>query len=261
LNVKQVRRYFALVSVVVLLLAAAFAFLSLQGTYAGPPAILDPNFNLWVTGSNGPQLMVWNTELVKGMSDQISINKTILEGRHALELKVFQSGVQSRWAYASLSQDIDGGRLTQLLNESIGFWILKEPCSCDADLFNKTSVILSIETNDGIHTISFVFSDGLQGVRTLPDHRIVFLPTPSGSWFFEKLNVAKEYRTMRWTPPTSLTFSIVLGVAGDAIGWHSAYLSGIAFSRDGLHFPISPQIELQPLLTIGNALTTWVSRR
>ena len=257
---KQARQYFALVSIVVLLLAAAFAFLNLQGTYAGPPAILDPNFNLWVTGSTGPHLMVWNTELVKGMSDQISINKTILQGRHALELMVFQSGVQSRWAYARLSQDIDGGRLTQLLNQTIGFWILKQPCSCDADPFNKTSVILSIEINDGVHTISFVFSDGLQGVRTLPDYRIVFLPTPSGSWFFEKLNVAKEYHMMRWTTPTSLTFSIVLGVAGDAIGWHSASLSGIALSHDGLHFPISPQNELQPQL-FEDTMTTWISRR
>jgi len=260
LKLRRLKRYFALVSLVVLLLAAAFAFLSLQGTYTGPPAILDPNFNLWITGSNGPQLMVWNTELVKGTSDQISINRTIVEGRRALELKVFQSGVQSRWAYASLSQDVDGGRLTQLLNESISFWILKEPCSCDADPFNKTSVILSIEINDGVHTISFVFSDGLQGVRTLPDHRIVFLPTPSGSWFFEKLHIAKEYRTMRWITPTKLTFSIVLGVAGGAVGWHSAYLSGIALSRDGLHFPIAPQSALQPPLTIGNTMTICVCR-
>jgi len=261
LNMKQVRRYFAPISVVVLLLAAGFAFLSLQGTYTGPSAILDPSFSLWIQGPNGPQLMVWNTELVKGVSDQITINRTTMEGRHALELSVFQSGVQSRWTYASLSQEIDGGRLTSLLNESVGFWILKEQCECDADPFNRTSVILSVETNDGVHTISFVFSDGSQGVRTLPDHRIVFLPSPSGSWYFEKLNIAKQYRTMRWGTPDRLTFSIVLGVAGGAVGWHSAYLSGIALSRDGLHFPISPQVELQPLLIVANEMTRWISRR
>lgn len=246
MKLQQVKRYFAPASVVVLLLTAAFAFLSLQGTYSGPPAVLDPNFNLWVTGPNGPQLMVWTVELVKGASDQIMINKTILEGKHALELRVFQSGIQSRWTYASLSQGIDGGRLAELLNASVGFWVFKEQCLCDVDLFNKTSVILSVETNDGVHTISFVFSDGLQGVRTLPDHRIIFLPTPSGSWYFQKLNIAKEYRTMRWSTPDKLTFSLVLGVAGGAIGWHSAYLSGITLARDGLHFPISPQNEVQP---------------
>ena len=249
MKLKQLKRYFAPASVVILLLTAAFAFLNLQGTYSGPPAILDPNFNLWVNGANGPQLMVWNLELVKGADEQFTINKTTIQGKNAVEVRLFQSGVQSRWAYASLSQTLDGARLTQLLNASVGFWVLKEPCRCDADPFNKTSIILAIETNDGTHTISFVFSDGLQGVRTLLDHRIVFMPTPSGTWYFEKLNIAKEYRTMHWSYPQSLTFSIVFGVAGGAMGWHSAYLTGIALARDGLHFPISPQTELAPTLS------------
>lgn len=118
---------------------------------------------------------------------------------------------------------------------------MKEQCHCDPDLFNGTSVILAVETNDGVHTISYVLSDELQGVKNLPDQRIVFLPTPSGAWYFEKLNIANEYRMMRWSTPEKLTFSIVLGVAGRAVGWHSAYVSGIALSRDGLHFPLSPQ--------------------
>jgi len=241
LKSRQLKRYFAPVSVVILLLAAAFAFLNLQGTYTGPPAILDPNFNLWVTGPSGSQLMVWNLEVVKGPSDQVEINKTNLQGKHAVELSVFQSGIQSRWSYAGISQSLDGARLTELMNMSLGFWVLKQQCHCDADLFNGTSIILTVETNDGVHSINFVFSDELQGVKSLPNQRIVFLPTPSGVWYFEKLNIAKEYRAMRWNTPNELTFSIVLGVAGEAVGWHSAYVSGIALSRDGLHFPLSPQ--------------------
>jgi hypothetical protein len=241
LKSKLVKRYFAPVSVVILLTAAALAFLNLQGTYTGPPAILDPNFNLWVAGPNGSQLVVWNLEAVKGPSDHVGISKTSLQGKHALELRVFQSGIQSRWTYASISQTLDGARLTELMNMSIGFWALKEECHCDATLFNGTSVILAVETNDGVHTISFIFSDELQGVKSLPDRRIVFLPTPSGVWYFEKLNIANEYRTMRWSTPDELTFSIVLGAAGGAVGWHSAYVSGVALSRDGLQFPLSPQ--------------------
>lgn len=241
MRAKQLRRYFAPVSVVILVMAAAFAFLNLQGTYSGPPAILDPNFNLWVTGPNSSQLMVWNLESVKGPSDHVEVSKTSLQGKHALELRVFQSGIQSRWAYVGLSQTLDGGRLAQLMNASIGFWVLKEPCECDAGPFNSTSVILAVVTNDGVHTISFILSDGLQGVKTLPGQRLVFLPTPSGVWYFEKLNISREYRMMRWAAPDRLTFSLVLGVAGGAVGWHLAYLSGFALSRDGLHFPISPQ--------------------
>jgi len=247
LKSRQVKRYFAPISVAILIIAAAFAFLNLQGTYTGPPAILDPNFNLWITGPSGPQLMVWNLEAVKGPSDIVGISKTSLQGKHALELRVFQSGIQSRWTYAGISQTLDGSRLTELMNASIGFWVLKEQCHCDADLFNGTSVILAVETNDGVHSISFVFSDELQGVRSLPDQRIVFLATPSSVWYFEKLNIAKEYRMMRWSTPDELTFSIVLGVAGGAVGWHSAYLSAIALSPDGLHFPLSPQSAIAQL--------------
>jgi hypothetical protein len=250
LKLKQVKRYFAPASVIVLVMTAAFAFLSFQGTYSGPPPVLDPNFNLWVNAGNGSQLMVWNLELVKGVSDQFSINKTMLQGKKAVELSLYQSGIQSRWVYASLSQTLDGGRLTQLLNATVGFWVWKEPCLCDSDPFNKTSRIVAVETNDGVHTISFVFSDGLQGVKTLLDHRIVFMPTPSRSWYFEKLNIAQEYRTMHWRTPERLTFSIVFGVAGGAVGWQSAYLAEIALSRDGLHFPISPENELALTVSI-----------
>jgi len=230
-------------------MAAASAFLNLQGTYTGPPPILDPNFSLWVTGPNGPQLMVWNLEAVKGPSDHVEINKTTIQGKDALEFRVFQSSVQSQWAYARISQTLDGARLTELMNATIGFWALKEQCHCDADLFNETSVILAAETNDGVHTIIYIFSDQLQGVKTLPDERIVLLPTPSGVWYFEKLNLAWEYRTMRWSTPDELTFSIVLGVAGEANGWHSAYVSGIALFRDG-YFPLSLQsVVAQPFVS------------
>ena len=245
---KRVKRYFAPVSVAILLMAAAFAFLSLQGTYAGPPAFLDPNFTLWVTGPNGPQLMVWNLEIVRGPSDRVAINKMSLQGKQALELSVFQSGIQSRWAYASISQTLDGGRLAVLMNASIGLWVLKEQCHCDADLFNGTSVILAVETNDGVHTMIFIFSDELQGFKSLPDERIMLLPTLSGVWYFEELNIAREYQIMRWSTPDELTFSIVLGVAGAAVGWHSAYVSGIVLSRDGLS--LTPQSQTaQPFVS------------
>jgi len=241
LRLKRVKHYFALVSVVVLLITAVFAFLNLQGTYTSPPVILDPDFNLWVNGSSGPQLMVWSLEVVKGSNDQFAMNKTLMQGREATELSLFQSGVQSKWAYASLSQSLDGYRLRQLLNVTLGIWVLKEPCLCDVDPFNKTSVILSIETNDGTHTITFVFSDGLQGVSTLMDHRIVYLPTPSGAWYFEKLDIGREYRLMRWSAPEVLRLSIVFGVAGLTTGWHSAYVTGISITGNDLGFPISPQ--------------------
>jgi hypothetical protein len=163
-------------------------------------------------------------------------------GRRAVELGIFQSGVGSRWSYESLAQTMDGRRLSALFNTSIGIWILKEPCRCDANPFNKTSIILAVEVNDGIHTVTFLFSDELQGTQTLLDHRIVFLPTPSGIWAYQKFNIAREYAASNWPLPDRLTFSIVLGVGGAAVGWHHAYVNAVNTASDGLKNPLSPLI-------------------
>ena len=237
---KMVRRYFASVSVAVLILSAAFAFTNLQGTYSGPPPILDPDFKLWVDGLNGSRLMVWNLELAMGVFDNATVRKSVIQGRDAVELGIYQSGAGSRLVYASISQTIDGGRLAALLNETVGIWIMKEPCRCDANLFNNTSVMLAVEVNDGEHTISFLFSDELQGAQTLLNHRIIYMPTPSGVWSLREFDVAKEYAAAHWATPERLVFSITFGAAGSAVGWHTAYLNRIITMKSGLLNPLPP---------------------
>ena len=241
MRTNKLRRYFALVSVAILMIAAGFAFMNLQGTNIGPPPILDPNFKLWSNDSR-ERLLVWNSESVKGVGDRTRINGSVVMGRDAVALGILQSGAGSRWVYESLFQTLDGSRLSSLLNASVGVWIFKEPCRCDADPFNKTSVILSVEVNDGIHTLSFVFSDQLEGTETLSNHRIVFIPTQSGVWVYEKFNIAREYASSHWAAPDQLTFSIVFGVAGSAVGWHYAYLNAVTIVNDGLHYPLPPQL-------------------
>ena len=241
LKPSKLRRYFALVSVATLIIAAGFAFMNLQGSYSGPPAILDPNFKLWSNDSRD-RLLVWNSESVKGVGDRTRMNGSIIMGRDAVALGILQTGAGSRWVYESLFQTLDGSRLSTLLNMSVGVWILKEPCRCDADPFNKTSVILSVEVNDGIHTLSFVFSDQLQGTETLSNHRIVFIPTQSGVWVYQKFNIAREYASSHWAAPDQLTFSIVFGVAGSAVGWHYAYLNAVTIVNDGLKYPLVPRL-------------------
>lgn len=241
MKASKMRRYFALASVAILITAGGFAFMNLQGTYSGPPPILDPNFKLWSNDSR-ERLLVWNSESVKGVNDITRMNGSNVMGRNAVMLGIFQSGSGSRWVYESLFQTLDGSRLSSLLNASVGIWILKEPCQCDADPFNKTSVLLSLEVSDGIHTISFVFSDQLQGTQTLLSHRIVFIPTQSGVWVYQKFNIAREYVTSHWSAPDRLTFSLVFGVAGSAVGWHYAYLNAITIVNDGLHYPLYPQL-------------------
>jgi len=241
LRSSKLRRYFALISVALLMIAAGFAFLNLQGTSSGPPPILDPNFKLWSNDSR-ERLLVWNSESVKGVDDRTTVNGSVVMGRDAVTFGILQSGAGSRWVYESIFQTLDGSRLSSLLNSSVGVWILKEPCRCDADPFNKTSVVLSVEVNDGIHTLSFVFSDRLLGTETLLNHRIVFIPTQSGVWVYQKFNIAREYASSHWAAPDQLTFSIVFGVAGSAVGWHYAYLNAVTMVNDGLKYPLPPRL-------------------
>lgn len=117
---------------------------------------------------------------------------------------------------------------------------MKEPCHCDVNPFSNTSVVLAVDVNDGEHTISFLFSDELQAAQTLLNHRIVFMPTPSGVWSFREFNVAKQYEAAHWATPNSLVFSITFGAAGSAVGSHTAYLERIITIKSGLQNPLPP---------------------
>jgi len=206
---------------------AAFAFVNLQGTYSGPSPILDPNFKLWSTNSTRSQLSVWNLESIKGSGDQVSLNETSIGGRDAAQLAVFQTGERPGWVYVGLTQTLDGGRLSALFRSMVGIWFLKESCHCDDDPFNTTAVTLVLEVNDGMHTITNIFSDKRGGTLALLNHELVFRPAPSGIWTFQEFNFTKEYADAHWPIPTSLTFRIIFGVGQSSSGWHYAYLNRI----------------------------------
>jgi hypothetical protein len=61
-------------------------------------------------------------------------------------------------------------------------------------------------------------------------------------WVYQKFNIAREYATSHWAAPDQLTFSIVFGVAGSAVGWHYAYLNALTIVNDGLHYPLVPRL-------------------
>jgi len=232
--------------------------MDLQGTYSGPPPILDPDFKLWVDGSNGSRLMVWNLELAKGVFDNATIGKSFVQGRDAVEFEIYQSGAGSRLVYASISQTVDGARLSALFNDTIGIWIIKEPCHCDASPFNSTAAILAVQVDDGEHTISYLFSDELQATQTLLNHRMVYMPTLSGVWSLREFNVGKQYAAAHWATPDWLVFSITFGAAASAVGWHTAYLNRIITIKSDLQNPLPPlaanSIHLNEYVNLGVAL-------
>jgi len=228
---KRFRRYFAPASVIILVLAAGFAFLNLQGTYAGPPSILDPDFKLWEGEGNASQLVVWNLETINLASTQYTTTNTSFSGRDALRVSLFQNGTGLQAAYLRLSETMDGARLDALTNSTVGVWVYKESCNCDSNPFSKYAALFAVETNDGVHTLSFIFTDHRQGTLTLLTHRIIFIPTASNQWVFQTVNIGREYWAAYWTEPSVLTFSLLFTAGGGNLGWHTTYLANITTQR------------------------------
>jgi hypothetical protein len=220
------RRYFGAVSVLILLVVAALAFVNLQGTSPPPPAILDPDFTLWTQKGNFTQLMVWNLE-TNAAPGQLVLDRGMFGTRDALRLSLYQNTTTQHSVFVSLSESVDGSRLAVLMRSMLGIWVFKQACNCDSNPFSTPSSLLAVQVNDGVHEISFVFTEKAQGIVTFLAHRVVFLPTPSGLWTYKELSIAQEYALAGWPQPSALTFALFFEVGSTAFGWHTTYLSHI----------------------------------
>jgi len=229
------RKLTAPVSAVFLMIVAGLAFAFLQAKTEYPPPILDPQFELWVSDRElgGSKPLVWELQYAKGAGDQVAVRETVVADRKALEIQIFQDGVDDRWAYAYLSQMIDGARLRALFSQKLGVWIFSEKsCACQGTLASQ-STVFGVETNDGMHTLTVVFSAETSEPEEALRHRTVFLQTPPGQWIYQTINVTKEYADAHWNLPERLLFSIVLGAAGRATGTHVGYVHGFSQTASG----------------------------
>jgi hypothetical protein len=217
------------ISVALLILVAGLAFFNVRPSYVGPDPILDPSFQLWVGDPGFRRLMLWDLEYVKGPSDSVSFQEAVVDGKKAVELLIVQSGSTSQPVYAYLTQTMDGARLADLLSYDVGVWLLAEPCACNGTI-TPSSVIFGVEVNDGLHTLTFVFSD-LAAQATILAHRFVYLPTRPGTWTYEHLNVTEQYKLANWTLPESITFSLFFEVGGLAVGTHRAYVNSFQATK------------------------------
>jgi hypothetical protein len=172
---------------------------------------------------------------VKGLGDQVSLQETEVAGKRAIEFLVLQDGSNSEPVYAYLKQNqtMDGARLTELLTDDIGIWVLTESCHCDETVTTR-SVIFGVEVNDGLHTLTFIFSDGAIGATTILAHRFVYLPTQPGTWAYQHINVTEQYGLAQWGLPERLTFSLIFEVGGFATGSHSAYVNSFHHTKPQL---------------------------
>jgi hypothetical protein len=229
------RKLTAPVSAVFLIIVAGFAFTYLQAKPEYPPPILDPQFDLWVSDRElgGSKPLVWELQYAKGAGDQVAVRETVVADRRALEIQIFQDGVDDKWAYVYLSQMIDSARLSALLSEKLGVWIfLENSCACQGTSASQ-STVFGVETNDGMHTLRLVFSAEASEPQEFLGQRTVFLQTPPGQWIYQTINVTKQYADAHWNLPERLSFSIVLGAAGYASGMHVGYVHGFSWTASG----------------------------
>jgi hypothetical protein len=223
------KKLVAPISVALLIIVAGLAFFNVRPSYVGPDPILDPSFQLWVGDPGSRRPMLWDLEYMKGPGDSVSLQEAVVGGKKAVELLIVQSGTDSQPVYAYLKQTMDGARLADLLSYDVGVWVLAEPCACNGTI-TPTSIVFGVEVNDGLHTLTFIFSD-LATQTTILAHRFVYLPTQPGTWTYKHLNVTEQYRLANWTLPESLTFSLIFEVGGLAIGTHRAYVSSFQATK------------------------------
>lgn len=239
------RKLTAPLSVVLLIITAGLAFVNLPRSTVGPPLILDPNFALWAEDSGINRLMVWDLEYAKGTGDQVKLAQTEMGGKGALEISVFQDGADQKWAYVYLRQTIDGGRLAALFNSTVEISVFLESSSDCGQQPASQSTIFGLEINDLRHVLTFNFCQGTAQPVEFPDQRTVFLTTPSGQWISHRIDLFKEYKDAGWIQPPDqlklpdrISFSLMFGVAGNATGWHRAYVHGFSV--------LKPQTSLAP---------------
>jgi hypothetical protein len=226
---KSYKRLFAPISVTLLILVAGLAFFNVRPSYVGPPPILDPSFQLWIGDPSSRKPMLWDFEYVNATGSSVSLNETMINGKKAVELLIVNSGGGNEPSYAYLKQTMDGQRLADLLSYDIGVWALTEPSNCNGTI-TPNSVVFGIEVNDGLHTLTFIFSESA-AQTTILAHRFVYLPTRSGAWAYQHINVTEQYELANWTLPELLTFSLVFEVGGRAIGSHSAFVNSFQATK------------------------------
>lgn len=227
------RKLTAPLSAVFLILVAGFAFANLQVKTEYPPPILDPEFNIWASNPalGGKVPMIWELEYEKSVGDQILLQQTVAADKKALEIQIFQDGLDDNLTYVRLGQAIDGIRARALFDEDVGIWVLLQAsCACKGPISGQGS-IFEIETNDGTRTLDFLFAETAAETSISPNHRTIFLQTQMGEWGYHSIDLVEQYRNAQWKLPDRIWVSIIFSVTGSATGWHTAYVHGFSVTK------------------------------
>jgi len=221
----------SLISIGVCAIVISGAFVNYYGQVFQPSPLLNSNMKFWsfnpTIHSTEPYL--WQIDIIKNPTDNVSVSRTIIADRPAVALSVFRSiqNGSSVWTTVHLRQDLHGQALDAIFNSTISVWVFPT-FTYQYDLrFKNPENVFGIEINDGVNLVWYVFADDQNQVVQFPHQRIVVTQTPLHVWSYRTIDIAHEYAEAGWKKPDSLSFILILGTTNIYPGNWTGYFSGL----------------------------------
>jgi len=216
------------VSLCVIVLTAAYA--TYYGQVFQPSPLLNTNLKFWTRDpvNNITKPYLWDVDLIKGTTDNVSIYPTSYDGRQSMATRIIrQQNSSTVWATVHVRQDLRGSGLSAILRSRISLWVYPTFQYWYDQNSKNPEGVFGVEINDGTNLLWYVFADGLTQTFQLPRHRIVLIQTPLKEWSLRQIDIADQYRQAGWGSPQSLSFILIMGITAGHPGDWVGYFSGL----------------------------------
>ena len=229
---RKVKSTVFLASVSLCILAISLAFVAFYGQVYQPSPLLNTNLKFWTLDrtKNLTRPYLWEVDIIKGSSDNVTIYPFNVENRPSIALRADRSNRNntSVWTTVHVRQDLRGQALDAILRSKISLWVFPTfPYWYNAESKNPENTF-GIEINDGINLLWYVFADDPSQVFQLPHHRIVLTQTPLNAWSLKEIDIAEQYQEAGWKMPESISFILILGTTGAHSGNWVGYFSSLS---------------------------------
>ncbi len=192
--------------------------------------MLNTNLKFWTLdqAKNLTRPYLWQVDIIKGRSDNVTIYPFTMENRPSIALRVDRNNQNntSIWTTVHVRQDLHGRALDAIIRSKISLWVFPTfPYWYNAESKNP-EITFGIEINDGTNLLWYVFANGPSQVFQLPHHRIVLIQTPLNTWSPREIDIAQQYQEAHWKTPESISFILILGATwvhpGDWVGYFAS---------------------------------------
>ncbi len=259
----KTRPYVALVSLSICVLAVSFAFMNYYGQIYEPSPLLNTNMKFWTIDptKNVTKPYLWEVDIIKGSSDNVSIFQTNVDNRAAIALRIFRSteNISSIWTTVHVRQDMRGPALDAVFRSTISLWVFPTfPYWYNPDSKNPENAF-GIEINDGTNLLWYIFTDAPSQVFQLPHHRIVIMETPLNSWSLREVDIGRELEAAGWKRPDSVSFIVLLGTTWVHPGTWIGYVSGMSVEVRPRQAGTLPSSSRLAILVVDTVIITTIT--